>query len=89
MLSRQSLEQRTPAGTIRSMSVWTTQGWRLAILACGRGRFDPLIRCKGELTMEKRFGVISADGHCRLMHLPFDLRTKRLPRSHGRKRART
>src|SRR2546427_1005428 len=30
--------------------------------------------------MEKRFGVISADGHCRLMHLPFDLWTKRLPR---------
>jgi hypothetical protein len=29
--------------------------------------------------MEKRFGVISADGHCRLMHLPFDLWTKRLP----------
>jgi len=22
--------------------------------------------------MEKRFGVVSADGHCRLMHLPFD-----------------
>ena len=31
--------------------------------------------------MEKRFGVISADGHCRLMHLPFDLWTKRLPGS--------
>jgi uncharacterized protein len=30
--------------------------------------------------MEKRFGVISADGHCRLMHLPFDLWTRRLPR---------
>jgi len=30
--------------------------------------------------MDKRFGVISADGHCRLMHLPFDLWTKRLPR---------
>ena len=30
--------------------------------------------------MEKHFGVISADGHCRLMHLPFDLWTKRLPR---------
>ena len=30
--------------------------------------------------MEKRFGVISADGHCRLMHLPFDLWTKRLPK---------
>jgi len=30
--------------------------------------------------MEKRFGVASADGHCRLMHLPFDLWTKRLPR---------
>ncbi len=30
--------------------------------------------------MEKRFGVVSADGHCRLMHLPFDLWTKRLPR---------
>jgi len=30
--------------------------------------------------MEKRFGVISADGHCRLMHLPFDLWTQRLPR---------
>ena len=29
--------------------------------------------------MEKRFGVISADGHCRLFHLPFDLWTKRLP----------
>jgi predicted TIM-barrel fold metal-dependent hydrolase len=28
--------------------------------------------------MEKRFGVISADGHCRLMHLPFDLWEKRL-----------
>jgi uncharacterized protein len=26
------------------------------------------------------FGVVSADGHCRLMHLPFDLWTKRLPR---------
>ena len=30
--------------------------------------------------MEKKFGVISADGHCRVMHLPFDLWTKRLPR---------
>jgi predicted TIM-barrel fold metal-dependent hydrolase len=30
--------------------------------------------------MEKRFGVVSADGHCRLFHLPFDLWTKRLPR---------
>ena len=30
--------------------------------------------------MEKHFGVISADGHCRLMHLPFDVWTKRLPR---------
>ena len=30
--------------------------------------------------MEKHFGVISADGHCRLMHLPFDLWTTRLPR---------
>jgi uncharacterized protein len=30
--------------------------------------------------MEKRFGVISADGHCRLMHLPFDLWTTRLPK---------
>ena len=30
--------------------------------------------------MEKRFGVVSADGHCRLMHLSFDLWTKRLPR---------
>jgi predicted TIM-barrel fold metal-dependent hydrolase len=30
--------------------------------------------------MEKRFGVVSADGHCRLMHLPFDLWTQRLPR---------
>src|SRR5438045_4208588 len=30
--------------------------------------------------MEKRFGVVSADGHCRLMHLPFDLWTKRLSR---------
>jgi predicted TIM-barrel fold metal-dependent hydrolase len=29
--------------------------------------------------MERRFGVISADGHCRLMHLPFDLWRKRLP----------
>ena len=29
--------------------------------------------------MEKRFGVVSADGHCRVMHLPFDLWTKRLP----------
>jgi predicted TIM-barrel fold metal-dependent hydrolase len=28
--------------------------------------------------MEKRFGVVSADGHCRLMHLPFDLWSKRL-----------
>lgn len=33
-----------------------------------------------ERAMEKQFGVISADGHCRLMHLPFDLWTKRLPR---------
>ncbi len=30
--------------------------------------------------MEKRFGVVSADGHCRLFHLPFDLWEKRLPR---------
>ena len=30
--------------------------------------------------MKKKFGVVSADGHCRLMHLPFDLWTKRLPR---------
>lgn len=30
--------------------------------------------------MEKKFGVVSADGHCRLMHLPVDLWTKRLPR---------
>lgn len=30
--------------------------------------------------MEKRFGAISADGHCRVMHLPFDLWTKRLPK---------
>jgi predicted TIM-barrel fold metal-dependent hydrolase len=30
--------------------------------------------------MKKRFGVVSADGHCRLPHLPFDLWTKRLPR---------
>ena len=30
--------------------------------------------------MEKQFGVISADGHCRLMHLPFDVWTTRLPR---------
>jgi len=30
--------------------------------------------------MEKRFGVVSADGHCRLMHLPSDLWTTRLPR---------
>ena len=30
--------------------------------------------------MEKQCGVISADGHCRLMHLPFNLWTKRLPR---------
>jgi len=29
--------------------------------------------------MEKLFGVVSADGHCRVMHLPFDLWTKRLP----------
>src|SRR5262245_53811496 len=29
--------------------------------------------------MEKKFGVVSADGHCRLPHLPFDLWTKRLP----------
>ena len=35
---------------------------------------------EGKRTMEKRFGVVSADGHCRLMHLPFDLWTKRLPR---------
>lgn len=30
--------------------------------------------------MEKRFGAISADGHCRLPALPFDLWTKRLPK---------
>jgi predicted TIM-barrel fold metal-dependent hydrolase len=30
--------------------------------------------------MKKRFGVVSADGHCRLFHLPFDLWEKRLPR---------
>src|SRR2546426_1064847 len=30
--------------------------------------------------MEKRLGVIPGDGHCRLMHLPFDLGTKRLPK---------
>jgi hypothetical protein len=30
--------------------------------------------------MEKRFGVISAAGHCRLMPLPFDLWTTRLPK---------
>ena len=30
--------------------------------------------------MEKKFGVVSADGHCRLFHLPSDLWTKRLPR---------
>ncbi|MGE5271739.1 MAG: amidohydrolase family protein [Thiohalocapsa sp.] len=30
--------------------------------------------------MEKKFGVVSADGHCRLFHLPFDLWTTRLPR---------
>ena len=30
--------------------------------------------------MEKKFGVISADGHCRLIHFPFDLWTKRLLR---------
>jgi hypothetical protein len=30
--------------------------------------------------MEKHFGVVSADGHCRLMHLPFDLWAERLPR---------
>src|SRR5438105_15055115 len=35
---------------------------------------------RGKRAMEKRFGVVSADGHCRLMHLPFDLWTKRLPR---------
>ena len=29
--------------------------------------------------MQPKFGVISADGHCRLPHLPFDLWTKRLP----------
>jgi uncharacterized protein len=34
---------------------------------------------KGKRAMEKRFGVVSADGHCRVMHLPFDLWTKRLP----------
>src|ERR671925_156700 len=57
-----------------------TQGWRRIIVAFERGRHDPSIRYKGELAMEKRFGVISADGHCRLMHLPFDLWTRRLPR---------
>ena len=30
--------------------------------------------------MEKRFGVVSADGHCRVIHLPFDLWTNRLPK---------
>src|SRR2546421_11431791 len=34
----------------------------------------------GRIAMENRFGVVSADGHCRLMHLPCDLSTKRLPR---------
>ena len=34
---------------------------------------------EGKRAMEKRFGVVSADGHCRVMHLPFDLWTKRLP----------
>src|SRR2546425_13236018 len=62
------------------MSRWPTQGWRRVNVACGRGRENPLTRCKEEGAMEKRFGVISADGHCRLMHLPFDLWTKRLPR---------
>jgi predicted TIM-barrel fold metal-dependent hydrolase len=39
------------------------------------------LRCeRKERAMEKHFGVISADGHCRLMHLPFDLWTTRLPR---------
>jgi uncharacterized protein len=39
------------------------------------------LRCeRKERAMEKQCGVISADGHCRLMHLPFDLWTKRLPR---------
>src|SRR6516225_1303814 len=37
-------------------------------------------RKRGKRAMEKTFGVVSADGHCRLMHLPFDLWTKRLPR---------
>ena len=37
--------------------------------------------------MEKRFGVVSADGHCRLMHLPFDLWTKRLPQKVPGRRA--
>src|SRR5262249_48969869 len=50
------------------------------IVFFGRDICDPLTRCKEEGKMEKRFGVISADGHCRLMHLPFDLWTKRLPR---------
>jgi hypothetical protein len=30
--------------------------------------------------MKKRFGVASADDHCRLPHLPFDLWINRLPR---------
>jgi uncharacterized protein len=30
--------------------------------------------------MEKRFGVVSADGHCRLPHVPFDLWLNRVPR---------
>src|SRR5262249_39323439 len=33
-----------------------------------------------ELPHGKKFGVISADGHCRLMHSLFDLWAKRLPR---------
>src|SRR5215469_13472777 len=53
---------------------------RLIIGWCGRERFAPVTRRRRRRAMEKRFGVVSADGHCRLMHLPFDLWTKRLPR---------
>src|SRR5207248_11121285 len=53
--------------------------------ACAREErcFRASVDCpslKGGTAMEKRFGVVSADGHCRLMHLPCDLWTKRLPR---------
>jgi hypothetical protein len=42
--------------------------------------FDPPTAQREKRAMEKKFGVVSADGHCRVMHLPFDLWTKRLPR---------